>query len=116
MGFLSGLVAGLTLTTTTLYLSLTLHQRSREHQAALLRQQTFLLHSIVDPTLFRSDIDNELRPRYVITRGSWSERWKDRWNGDVEGVVRWAQALKWRTLREGAEGRWREWSEGERRV
>lgn len=115
MGFLSGLFAGLTLTTTTLYFSLTIHQRSRAHQAAILRHQTLLLDSLADPTLLRPNTDDELRPRYVLARGSWSERWKDRWNGDVEGAVRWAQGLRWRTVREEAEGRWRDWREGERR-
>lgn len=44
------------------------------------------------------------------------ETWKDRWNGEVEGAVRWVQRFDWRRVREGLEGRAREWKEGERRV
>ena len=33
------------------------------------------------------------------------ERWKDGWNGEVEGAVRWCQRFDWRGVREGVEGR-----------
>lgn len=44
------------------------------------------------------------------------ERWKDMWNRDVEGVVRWVQGVEVGRVREGVEARWREWRGGERRV
>ena len=44
------------------------------------------------------------------------ETWKDGWNREVEGAVRWCQGFDWRGVREGVEGRARGWREGERRV
>ena len=44
------------------------------------------------------------------------ERWKDEWNGQVEGAVRWVQGVRWGELRDGVEGRWREGRGGEKRV
>lgn len=44
------------------------------------------------------------------------ERWKDMWNRDVEGAVRWVQGVDMRMVREGVEGRLRGWGGGERRV
>ena len=115
MGFLTGLFSGFTLTAASVYISLTLHQQSRIRQASILRQQTLLLTSLVDPTVLSLHDDHAL-PRYRLEQGSWAERWKDRWNGEVEGAVRWVQGVRWRYVREGVEGRWREWNEGERRV
>lgn len=118
MGFLTGLFSGLTLTTATLYLSLSVHQRSRLHQAAIVRQQSLLLNSLVDPSvLYRGDDhDDYAAPRYRLQRGDWVERWKDEWNSEVEGAVRWVQAVRWGDLRDGVEGRWRDWREGGRRL
>ena len=48
----------------------------------------------------------EEAPRFVERRVSWAETWKDRWNGEVEGAVKWAQGLRWNEIREGLEGRW----------
>lgn len=118
MGFLTGLFSGLTLTTATLYLSLTIHQRSRLHQAAIIRQQSLLLTSLVDPAVVDRDDDNDYyaAPRYRLQRGDWVERWKDGWNAEVESGVRWVQAIRWDEVRDNVEGRWREWKQGERRV
>lgn len=120
MGFLTGLFSGITLTTATLYLSLTVHQRSRLHQAAILRQQSLLLTSLVDPAVLPRSDDNYdyyyAAPRYRLQRADWVERWKDGWNAEVEGAVRWAQAVRWGEVRDGVEGRWRDWRQGERRV
>lgn len=118
MGFLTGLFSGLTLTTATLYLSLAIHQRSRLHQSAIIRQQSLLLNSLVDPTLLPRDDDNDddAAPRYRLQQGDWVERWKDGWNAEVEGAVRWAYGVRWGELRDGVEERWKGWRQGERRV
>ena len=104
--------SGITLTSSVLYLSLFSHQRARLHQAYLLHQQSLLLTSIIDPEV----IPIENAPRYVVKRANWVETWKDRWNSEVEGAVRWVQNVEWRKVREGVEGRWRGWNEGDRRI
>ncbi|KAL2057338.1 hypothetical protein ABVK25_002391 [Lepraria finkii] len=126
MGFTTSLFAGITLTSTTLYLSLLYHQRSRAHQATLLHQKSLLLNSITDPhlaselaTIQEENYSGGLREGirdYRLQRASLVERWKDGWNREVEGAVRWVQGVDWRGIRGGAESRARGWKEGERRV
>lgn len=53
---------------------------------------------------------------YKLERAPWTERWKDRWNRELEGAVRYVQGIRLGTVREGLEGRVREWREGERRL
>ncbi|KAI4147923.1 MAG: hypothetical protein L6R39_002974, partial [Caloplaca ligustica] len=113
MGFATGALSGFTLTASTLYLTILIHNRHRIHQASLLYQQSLLLNSIVEPSILPPE-DNV--PRYRIERANWTERWKDGWNKEIEDGVRWVQGIRWKTVREAAEGRWREWREGERRV
>lgn len=62
------------------------------------------------------DNDDYAPPRYRLQQGGWVERWKDGWNAEVEGAVRWVQAVRWGGVRDGVEGRLREWRQGERRV
>ena len=44
------------------------------------------------------------------------ERWKEMWNRDVEGAVRWVQGVDLGRVGEGVGERLREWGGGERRV
>ena len=44
------------------------------------------------------------------------ERWKEMWNRDVEGAVRWVQGVDLSGVREGVQGRLRAWGGGERGV
>ncbi|KAL8927775.1 MAG: hypothetical protein Q9208_002191, partial [Pyrenodesmia sp. 3 TL-2023] len=113
MGFTSGLLSGFTLTASTLYLTILIHTHHRVHQASLLHQQSLLLNSIVDPASLPVE---DTAPRYRIERGNWTERWKDGWNKEIEGGVRWAQGVQWAKVREALEGRLRSWRDGERRV
>ncbi|MCJ1293949.1 hypothetical protein MMC34_005506 [Xylographa carneopallida] len=116
MGFTTGFpllkISGLTLTSTALYISLLAHQRNRVRQAHLLHQQSLLLNSIVDPSI----VPVEDAPRFVVQRAGWAETWKDRWNADVEGAVRWVQGVRWGEVREAVEGRALAWREGEPRA
>ncbi|MCJ1243463.1 hypothetical protein MMC30_000660 [Trapelia coarctata] len=112
MGFPAGFISGFTLTSLTLYLTISTHRRHRAHQAALLHQQSLLLNSIIDPSI----VPVEDAPRFVVQRQNWTQTWKDRWNAEVEGAVRWAQGVRWGDVRKGAESRLRGWREGERRV
>ncbi len=126
MGFTTSLFSGFTLTSTTLYLTLLYHQRARAHQAALLHQQSLLLNSLTDPAIaselatiadanysggFREGVRD-----YRVERATWTERWKDGWNREIVSAVRWVQGVKWGEVREGLEGRARDWREGERRL
>ena len=126
MGFVTNVFSGFTLTSTALYLSLLYHQRARAHQAALLQQQTRLLNSLSDPELaselatiadanYSGGLREGIKP-YRLEKASWTERWKDGWNRELEEGVRYVQGIRWPTVREGMEGRAREWKEGERRL
>lgn len=91
---------GAALTSSLLYLSLALHQRNRVQQATLLRQQSLLLNSIVEPLPAPMP-----PPRYVLAKGGVVETVKDAWNEDVQAAVRWVQRVDWGKVRERAEAR-----------
>ncbi|KAI9712566.1 MAG: hypothetical protein M1812_006875 [Candelaria pacifica] len=93
MGFTSGFVGGFTLTSSILYLSLAIHQRNRIHQSTLLKQQSLLLTSIVEP------LPPIPPPTAREQRTSFVETAKDRWNDEVEGAVRRLQRTDWSALR-----------------
>ncbi|KAI0479631.1 hypothetical protein F4859DRAFT_476717 [Xylaria cf. heliscus] len=101
MGFTTGFTGGVTVTLGVAYLTLLAHQRNREHQAAILRQQTYLLSTIVDP------LPPVLPPTRAelaaIERANFTEAAKDRWNAEIENAVRWAQSKDWVEVREGVE-------------
>lgn len=126
MGFTTSLFSGFTLTSTALYLTLLYHQRSRAHQAALLNQQTLLLNSLTDPIIasnlaaaadanYSGGLREGVRD-YRVVKAPWTERWKDGWNREVMAGVRWVQSVEWGRVRDGLEGRARDWKDGERRV
>ncbi|KAI1762212.1 hypothetical protein GGR53DRAFT_502612 [Hypoxylon sp. FL1150] len=101
MGFTTGFTGGVTLTLSVAYLTVLAHQRHREHQAAILRQQTRVLSAIIDPLPpplppTRSEVAASEREHLI-------EKAKDRWNSEIEGAVRWAQAKDWEEVREGVE-------------
>ncbi|KAI5923156.1 hypothetical protein F4810DRAFT_670585 [Camillea tinctor] len=92
---------GVTLTLSIAYLSILAHQRNREHQAAVLRQQTRLISGIMDPLPpvlppTRAELAAAERANLVETA-------KDRWNSEVESAVRWVQTKDWEEVREGVE-------------
>ncbi|KAK2798371.1 hypothetical protein FQN51_007771 [Onygenales sp. PD_10] len=120
MGFLSGFFSGIALTTTTLYISLTLHQATRHHQHLLLREQIDLINAIALPvTPSSSSTINLSRPprttddpaiAAVMARSGYAARprgdrpgvlelAKERWNGEVRGLVRWVQEVRWEDVR-----------------
>ncbi|KAI1425745.1 hypothetical protein F5Y12DRAFT_746479 [Xylaria sp. FL1777] len=101
MGFTTGFTGGVTLTLGVTYLALLAHQRNREHQAAVLRQQTYLISSVFDP------LPPALPPTRAelaaSERANFTEAAKDRWNYEIEHAVRWAQTKDWTEVREGVE-------------
>ncbi|KAK6441461.1 hypothetical protein LTR95_002317 [Oleoguttula sp. CCFEE 5521] len=97
MGFTTGLLGGITLTTSLLYLSLRLHTDNRAHQSALLRQQSTLLQNIVaPPPPTPAPLPREVRAGVL-------ESAKDRWNAELERNVRSVQNVDWEEW-----GRWAE--------
>ena len=93
----------------------------------MLHQQALLLTSLTDPDL-ASELATKADENYsggmregiggarLLQKPSLAERWKDGWNREVEGAVRWGQGVSWRGVREGLEGRWESWEAGRRRV
>ncbi|KAK3671919.1 hypothetical protein LTR78_008285 [Recurvomyces mirabilis] len=105
MGFTTGLLGGFTLTTTLIYLSITLHTRNRIQQAALLHQQSFVLNNLVEP----APASPEPTAREVPA-GLW-ETAKDKWNSELERGVKRIWSTDWDGARdqveEGVSSVWR---------
>ncbi|KXJ91163.1 hypothetical protein Micbo1qcDRAFT_163941 [Microdochium bolleyi] len=101
MGFTTGFTGGVTLTLGLAYLTVLAHQRNREQQAAILRQQTFLLSGAVDP--LPPSLPPTRTELAAIERANLVESAKDRWNAEIEGAVRWAQNKDWEEVQEGVE-------------
>ena len=88
-------LGGVALSYSLLYLSLRIHQANRLHQHTLLSQQSILLNSVIEP------LPPALEPApYDVKRESLVETLKDRWNSEVEGLVRKAQYTDWNEVRE----------------
>jgi len=101
MGFTTGFTGGVTLTLGLAYLTVVTHQRNREQQAALLRQQTVLLRSSIEP---QPPLLPPTRAEVAaIERANFVESAKDRWNAEIESAVRWAQNKDWDEVQEGVE-------------
>jgi altered-inheritance-of-mitochondria protein 5 len=92
-------LGGFTLTSAILYLSISLHAQNRATQAALLRQQRHVLTNVYDPK------ELEAEPAYREVPVGLAEMAKDRWNRELESVVRKAYGTDWRKVRESAEDR-----------
>ncbi|KAI1468091.1 uncharacterized protein F4812DRAFT_428826 [Daldinia caldariorum] len=101
MGFVTGFTGGVTLTLSVAYLSVLAHQRHRERQAAILRQQTRLLSAIIDPLL--PVLPPTRAERAAADRANFIERAKDRWNSEIEDAVHWVQNKDWEETRENVE-------------
>ena len=81
----------------------------------MLHQQSLLLTSLVDrdvaselSTIADANYSGGLREGirdYRAVKAPLTERWKDGWNREVEGAVRWVQAVDWRRVRQGLETR-----------
>jgi len=80
-----------------IYLSMNMHQRNRLYQASLLRQQTLVLDNIVDPR------PPAPPPTAREVRAGLTERFKDRWNTELEAGVRRLYAVNWNDIRDSAE-------------
>jgi len=98
-------LGGFTLTTTILYLSLSLHTRNRVYQSTLLSQQSLVLNNIVEP------IPAPPPPASREVRAGVWETVKDGWNAELERNLKRAYTTDWDAVRdqmeEGASRLWR---------
>ena len=85
----------MTLTYSVLYLSLYIHRANRNVQKTLLSQQATLLNSVVEPLPPLPD-----PPAYEVHKAGLTEELKDRWNREVEKLVRNIQETDWTQKRE----------------
>jgi MICOS complex subunit MIC12 len=98
MGFTTGFLGGATLTYSLLYLGLYIHRANRNVQRSLLSQQATILNSVVEPLPPLPE-----PPAYEVRRAGIAEELKDRWNREVEKLVRNVQQTDWTAVREDAE-------------
>ncbi|KAI1416320.1 hypothetical protein F5Y13DRAFT_155109 [Hypoxylon sp. FL1857] len=101
MGFTTGFTGGVTLTLSIAYLTVLAHQRNREHQAAILRQQTRLITGIYDP--LPPALPPTKHEQAIAERARLIEKAKDRWNAEIENAVHWVQNKDWEEVREDVE-------------
>ena len=98
-------LSGLTLTTSTLYLTILLHRHNRFEQSHLLARSAASLTSITDPPPL------VLPPSERVERAGILEMAKDRWNRELVDNVRKVNAVDWKSVREDVEdmaiGVWR---------
>lgn len=80
----------MTLTYSLLYFSLYVHRANRSVQRTLLSQQATLLNSVVEPAPPLPD-----PPAYEVRKAGLGEQLKDRWNAEVERMVRNFQETDW---------------------
>ncbi|PGH15799.1 hypothetical protein AJ79_02180 [Helicocarpus griseus UAMH5409] len=116
MGFLAGFLTGISLTTTTAYLTVHLLHSARAHQHALLREQIDTINSIALPAtttrLTRRSTDDAAVAAVLARQGYYPRRERpelmdlvrERWNREVEGAVRRAMEGGLAGFLEGAEG------------
>lgn len=91
----------MTLTLGLAYLAVYTHQRNREHQAQLLRSQSRVLNSLLEPVVAipppsRAELEAAKHDNLV-------DNAKDRWNAEVSNALRWVQRTDWTDVREGIE-------------
>lgn len=91
----------MTLTLGLAYFAVHTHHRNREHQAQLLRSQSRVLDSLLEPVVpapppSRAQIEAARHDNLV-------DNAKDRWNAEVAGALRWLQRTDWTDVREGLE-------------
>ncbi|KAF2461534.1 hypothetical protein BDY21DRAFT_89447 [Lineolata rhizophorae] len=98
MGFTTGFLGGFTLTTSLLYLTIALHRNNRVSQALALRQSSQTLNDIVEPPPALPP-----PPSARVARPSLVETAKDKWNAEVETLVRKVYDTDWNQVREQAE-------------
>jgi altered-inheritance-of-mitochondria protein 5 len=86
-----------TLTTGVLYLTAEMNRQNRLRQSIMLSQQSAVLLNIVEPQLPLPP------PTAREVRGGFAEMAKDRWNAEIEGLLRRAYGTDWNKARADVE-------------
>lgn len=76
-------------------MSLYLHKANRNAQHAILQQSHAIINSVIDPPESIPD-----PPPYELKRAGLTEQLKDRWNAEIEKMVRKVQTTDWTEQRE----------------
>ena len=124
MGFSSSFIAGFTLTSTVIYLSLLHHQRSRSHQASILHASSQRLETLVDPHLtsnlaamndenYSGGLREGINDYRLVERG-YVERFKDGWNRELGAGMQRVLGSSFGGVGRAAEERLEGWATGEK--
>ena len=76
-------------------MTLYLHKANRNVQHTILQQSAGLLHATIEPPAPVPD-----PPPYEVKRAGLTEELKDRWNSEIERMVRKIQTTNWQEQRE----------------
>jgi len=93
MGFPTGFLAGVALTTSTLYIFAQVHAQNRARQSALLSSQNTLLTNVFQPTAPEAPAVARPVQAGIIAQA------KDRWNREVEGFAKGLFDTDWSKVR-----------------
>lgn len=115
MGFFTGFIGGFAITTSALYITITIHRTNRLEQRRMIRDQVdqinWLASSIgaYDRRNLPEDVPRRLEDRFP-PRGdpvTIKEVLKHRWNTEVEHLARKVHETKWEDVREATAEGWR---------
>jgi len=93
MGFTAGFLGGVTLTASVLYLGASIHRSNRTYQSTLVSQQSRVLTNLIDGTPPPPRDQLKKVPAGVLEMG------KDKWNSEIEGLVKRAYETNWAAVR-----------------
>ncbi|KAJ5568825.1 hypothetical protein N7450_011311 [Penicillium hetheringtonii] len=115
MGFFTGFISGFALTTSALYITVTIHRINRLEQRRVIRDQVdqinWLASSIgaYDRRNLPEETPRRLEDRFPKQNDTVTikEVLKHRWNTEVEKVARKAHETKWEDVRDATSEGWK---------
>lgn len=105
----------MTFAASALFITLQVHLANRQHQHHVIREQIDSINTIALRSRSKEGSEYDAAVRSALARRGYSPRerpammelWKERWNQDVEKLVRRAQEVDWQDLRGKVDGAWR---------
>ncbi|KAJ5369645.1 hypothetical protein N7509_014257 [Penicillium cosmopolitanum] len=115
MGFFTGFISGFALTTSALYITVTIHRTNRLEQRRVIRDQVEQINWLArstgayDRRNLPEDIPRTLEDRFPPREGpiTIKEVLKHRWNTEVEKLARKAHETRWEDVRDATAEGWR---------